>query len=73
VSAAGQAGDGHALPDWLVAILVCPVTRTPLVHLADEGLLVSEKAGLAYPVIDGVPHLIAEEARPWPAAGDTPA
>jgi uncharacterized protein YbaR (Trm112 family) len=47
----------------LLALLVCPVTRTPLRW--DEGRqeLVSEAAGLAYPVRDDVPVLLVDEAR----------
>jgi uncharacterized protein len=47
----------------LLAILVCPVTRTPLRHDAKRQELVSEEAGLAYPIRDGVPVMIAELAR----------
>lgn len=47
----------------LLAILVCPVTRQPLRYDAERKELVSEVAGLAYPVRDGVPVLLAEEAR----------
>ncbi|MEP9401426.1 Trm112 family protein [Sphingomonas sp. VNH70] len=51
-------------PDpWLLSILVCPLTRTPLEHDADRGELVSRAAGLAYPIRDGVPVLLVEEAR----------
>jgi uncharacterized protein YbaR (Trm112 family) len=49
-------------PD-LLAILVCPVTRTPLVHDAAVGELVSAAAGLAFPIRQGVPVLLIEEAR----------
>lgn len=49
-------------PD-LLAILVCPLTRAPLRWDAAAGELVSEAAGLAYPVRDGVPHLVADAAR----------
>jgi uncharacterized protein YbaR (Trm112 family) len=49
-------------PD-LLAILVCPVTRTPLVHDAMAGELVSAAAGLAYPIRQGVPVMLVEEAR----------
>lgn len=43
--------------------LVCPVTRAPLRFDAEARELVSEAAGLAYPVRDGVPVLLIEEAR----------
>ncbi len=47
----------------LLEILVCPVTHGPLVYdrLADE--LISKSAGLAYPIRDGVPIMLPEEAR----------
>lgn len=47
----------------LLAILVCPVTRTPLRYDEAARELVSEAAGLAYPVRDGVPVMLVEEAR----------
>ncbi len=49
---------------WLLSILVCPVTRTPLRHDAAADELVSEAAGLAFPICDGVPVLLVEAARP---------
>ncbi len=45
----------------LLALLVCPLTRTPLRQEGEE--LVSDEAGLAYPIRDGVPVLLVEEAR----------
>jgi uncharacterized protein YbaR (Trm112 family) len=53
-----------ALDPALLAILVCPVTRGPLRWDPEAQELVSEAAGLAYPVRDGVPVMIPEEARP---------
>ena len=47
----------------LLAKLVCPVTRTPLHYDEDAQELISEAAGLAYPVRDGVPVMLVEEAR----------
>ncbi|MGN6269023.1 MAG: Trm112 family protein [Sphingomonas sp.] len=52
-----------ALDPWLLSILVCPVTRTPLRYDAGRRELVSDEAGLAYPIRDGVPVLLVEEAR----------
>ena len=46
----------------LLALLVCPVTRTRLRLDAQANLLVSDEAGLAYPIRGGVPVLLAEEA-----------
>jgi uncharacterized protein YbaR (Trm112 family) len=48
----------------LLAKLVCPVTRTPLRYDRDAQELVSEAAGVAFPVRDGVPVMLIEEARP---------
>jgi hypothetical protein len=47
----------------LLAILVCPLTRTPLKWDEARQELVSEAAGLAYPVRDGIPVMLVEEAR----------
>ncbi|TKD51843.1 Trm112 family protein [Sphingomonas baiyangensis] len=58
-----DAPDGTLLDEWLLARLVCPATRTPLRWDADARELVSDAAGLAYPVTDGVPQLFVEAAR----------
>ncbi len=47
----------------LLDILVCPVTKTELIYDAARQELLSAKAGLAYPVRDGMPVMLAEEAR----------
>lgn len=47
----------------LLDILVCPLTRTRLRWDAEAQELVSDAAGLAYPIRDGVPVLLADEAR----------
>jgi uncharacterized protein YbaR (Trm112 family) len=47
----------------LPANLVCPTTRTRLRYDESRLELVSDEAGFAYPVRDGVPVLVAEEAR----------
>ncbi|WP_375427590.1 Trm112 family protein [uncultured Sphingomonas sp.] len=51
---------------WLLERLCCPVTRTPLRYDQEAGELVSEAAGLAYPVRVGVPVMLVEEARRLP-------
>lgn len=56
--------EDKSVDPWLLSILVCPVTRTPLRHDAAAGELISEAAGLAFPVRDGVPVLLVEAARP---------
>ena len=47
----------------LLEILVCPVTRGPLEYDRERAELVSRGARLAYPIRDGVPIMLAEEAR----------
>ena len=47
----------------LLEILVCPVTHGPLVYDRQAGELISRSARLAYPVRDGVPIMLPEEAR----------
>lgn len=47
----------------LLPLLVCPVSHGPLSYDAEAGELVSKEAGLAYPVRDGIPIMLAEEAR----------
>ena len=48
----------------LLSLLVCPLTREALVYDREAGELISRKAGLAYPVRDGIPIMLVEEARP---------
>jgi uncharacterized protein len=47
----------------LLEILVCPVTKTPLEYDAEKQELVSRAARLAYPIRDGIPIMLADEAR----------
>jgi len=47
----------------LLEILVCPLTKSPLRYDAQAQELISEKAGLAYPIRDGIPIMLASEAR----------
>jgi uncharacterized protein YbaR (Trm112 family) len=48
----------------LLELLVCPVTKGPLEYNRDKQELVSRSARLAYPVRDGIPILLENEARP---------
>lgn len=47
----------------LLEILVCPLTKGPLTFDAKAGELVSEQAGLAFPIRDGIPIMLVDEAR----------
>ncbi|MBE7211005.1 MAG: Trm112 family protein [Gluconacetobacter diazotrophicus] len=48
----------------LLEILVCPVTKGPLEYDRARGELVSRQAGLAFPIRDGIPIMLPDEARP---------
>jgi len=48
----------------LLEILVCPLTKGPLEYDREAGELISRKAGLAYPIRDGIPIMLVDEARP---------
>ncbi len=47
----------------LLEILVCPLTKTSLDYDAQSQELISRAAGLAYPIRDGIPVMLPEEAR----------
>ena len=47
----------------LLEILGCPLTRGPLVYDRARSELISHQAGLAYPIRNGIPIMLAEEAR----------
>ena len=47
----------------LLDILVCPLTKGPLQFDRETSELISKKAKLAYPIRDGIPIMLADEAR----------
>ena len=47
----------------LLEILVCPITKGPLVYDKDKQELISKTARLAYPIRDGIPVMLEDEAR----------
>ncbi|MCY4397078.1 MAG: Trm112 family protein [Rhodospirillaceae bacterium] len=57
------AGESPKVDPKLLEILVCPVTRQPLKYDAAAQELISEAAGLAYPIRDGIPIMLQDEAR----------
>lgn len=70
-----ETGDGARIPEptrrppvrpdrRMLEILVCPLTRGRLEYVADRGLLISRAAGVAFPIRDGIPIMIVEEALP---------
>ncbi len=48
----------------LLEILVCPLTKGPLRYDAQAQELISDKGGLAFPIRDGIPIMLVDEARP---------
>lgn len=59
-----MAADTPPVDPKLLEILVCPVTHKPLAYDAAAQELISSAAKLAYPIRDGVPIMLPEEARP---------
>lgn len=51
------------IDDWLLEILACPESKAPLRYDAETDELVCDESGLAYPVRDGIPVLLVDEAR----------
>jgi uncharacterized protein YbaR (Trm112 family) len=56
--------DATEVDPKLLEILVCPLTKAPLVYDRAAQELVSVEAGLAYPIRDGIPIMLVDEARP---------
>src|SRR5256714_8383882 len=64
VLAGGPMDDASEIDPKLLEILVCPLTKGPLRYDRAAQELVSEEAGLAYPIRDGIPIMLVDEARP---------
>ena len=56
-------GDKSGVDPKLLEILVCPVTKAPLEYDAEAQELISRQARLAYPIRDGIPIMLPDEAR----------
>lgn len=54
----------HTIDPKLLEILVCPLTKGPLEYDGEKQVLISRSAKLAYPIRDGIPIMLPEEARP---------
>lgn len=50
----------------LLNLIVCPVSGEKLIYDQDQSILISKKARLIYPVVDGIPLLLASEAKKIP-------
>lgn len=55
--------ENNTLDPRLLEILVCPLTKGPLEYDREAGELISRKAGLAYPIRNGIPIMLVDEAR----------
>lgn len=60
---ANSTAEAPGIDRKLLEFLVCPVTHGTLRYDADAQELVSDAAGLAYPIRDGIPIMLPEEAR----------
>jgi uncharacterized protein YbaR (Trm112 family) len=58
-----RSGDGDKVDPKLLEILVCPLTKSTLEYDPVKQELISRTAKLAYPIRDGIPIMLAEEAR----------
>ncbi len=56
-------GSSNTVDPKLLEILVCPLTKGPLTYDREAQELISKQAGLAYPVRDGIPIMLVDEAR----------
>jgi uncharacterized protein YbaR (Trm112 family) len=59
-----MADNAPPLDPRLLEILVCPLTKAPLTYDRAAQELISVEAGLAYPIRDGIPIMLVDEARP---------
>ncbi len=51
---------------WLIELLVCPRCQERVAPSAERTALACERCRVDYPVVDGVPQMLVESARPWP-------
>ncbi|MEJ2117344.1 MAG: Trm112 family protein [Alphaproteobacteria bacterium] len=58
-----SSGASHSIDPRLLEVLVCPITKHPLRYDAERQELISDEAKLAYPIRDGVPIMLPDEAR----------
>ena len=63
MAAGERSGPKKTVDPKLLELLACPLTKGPLAWDPDRGELVSRLARLAYPVRDGIPVMLEEEAR----------
>ncbi|WP_123960293.1 Trm112 family protein [Corynebacterium pseudopelargi] len=52
----------------LLEILVCPKDHGPLEYREQESVLLNPRLGIAYPIEDGIPVMLIDQAQPWPSS-----
>lgn len=62
----------HQFDTSLLEFLVCPLSKSPLRYDKNTKELVNEELGIAYPIIDGIPNMIPQDARLIQKDVDTP-
>jgi uncharacterized protein YbaR (Trm112 family) len=72
VTPAEEAPEISRVDPRLLEILVCPLTKTTLEYDAEKQELISRAARLAYPIRDGIPIMLPEEARKMDDSPGTP-
>jgi uncharacterized protein YbaR (Trm112 family) len=60
---------GHKVDPKLLEVLVCPLTKTRLEYDAAAQELISRAAGVAFPIVNGIPRMRLEDARPLDTDG----
>ena len=63
IQVSSRVSQGSYVDPKLLEILVCPVTKGPLIYDRQRQELISKSARLAYPIRDGIPVMLEEEAR----------
>ncbi|XP_033823879.1 protein preY, mitochondrial-like [Periophthalmus magnuspinnatus] len=56
----------------LLEVLVCPLSKKPLRYEAETNELINDELGIAYPVVDGIPNMIPQDARLIQKTPETP-
>jgi uncharacterized protein len=64
IQGVGEREMNRKIDPKLLEILVCPLTKSTLRYDAEREELISDKARLAYPIHDGIPIMLPDEARP---------
>lgn len=63
VTTSEDKGMDTVIDDWVLDVLTCPKSKAPLRLDREAGELVCDESGLAYPIRDGIPVMLVDEAR----------